>query len=206
MRPVMREGQTEPRANLKDLIETPAMYGVGAMAGLRGEVTLRDGEVWITRLRDGAPVTMGPAVAAEEHATLLTVAQARSFHEQVLEQELGGTALEQAIRACAVTCGIDAAQPFIFTVRGRMRCLQLHVVDGACLHADPSAEGLRITIPESTPVEIVGVHAEGQAGVMTHHGTSVHMHALLDWKGRRITAHVDALTTEPGARLGVAIE
>ena len=206
MRAVMREGQSEPRANLQAVTTTPAMYGVGAMAGLEGEVTIRDGEVWITRVKDGTPVTTGPIAAASDQATLLTIGPVARFQHHDLASALSGEALEREIRLAAARDGLDATRPFLFTLCGQATVMRMHVVDGTCLHADPSAEGLRITIMESTPVEIVGVHAERQAGMMTHHGTSVHMHALLDWKGQRITAHVDALTTEPGARLGVAIE
>ena len=116
---------------------------------------------------------------------------------------LSGEALEGEIREAAARDGLDATRPFLFTLRGSATSMRLHVVDGTCLHADPTAPGLRLEIAEPTAVEIVGVHAEGQAGVMTHHGTSVHMHALLEWKGHTITAHVDEVALRAGAVLGV---
>ena len=203
MRPVMRDGRTEPRADLASIVSRPAMYGVGAMAGLDGEVTIRDGEVWITRVRDGAPCTTGPEVTHDGQATLLTVGPMRSVREHTLNQALAGSSLEEAIRSAAASDGLDATLPFLFTLRGTATALELHVVDGTCMHVDPKAPGLRIVIAEPTPVEIVGVHAEGQAGVMTHHGTSVHMHALLLWKGHRVTAHVDSITMAPGSSLRI---
>jgi acetolactate decarboxylase len=203
MRPVMREGRTEPRADLGTLAARPAMFGIGAMAGLEGEVTIRDSQVWITRVKDGAPITFGPKATSGANATLLTVGQVRHFQEHALREPLADAEIERAIRAAAVSAGLDPTRPFMFTLRGRATSLQLHVVDGTCLHADPSVPGLRIAIHQSTVLEIVGAYAEHQAGVMTHHGTSVHMHALLDWKGQRITAHVDSLALDAGAVLAV---
>lgn len=203
MRAVMREGQSEPRANLRAMTATPAMYGVGAMAGLDGEVTIHEGEVWITRVKDGTPVTTGPVPAASEQATLLTFGPVARFQNHVLISSLSGEALEQAIREAAARDGIDARRPFLFTLHGQATSMRMHVVDGTCLHADPTAPGLRLEIAEPTAVEIVGVHAEGQAGVMTHHGTSVHMHALLEWHGQPLTAHVDSAAMAPGATLSI---
>jgi hypothetical protein len=50
---------------------------------------------------------------------------------------------------------------------------------------------------------IVGFYAAGAEGVMTHHGTAMHMHAVLSIGGRTITAHVERLSVVRGATLRV---
>ncbi len=47
MREVLREGNTQPRISLVEVAQRPGAIGVGALAGLGGEVTVVDANVWI---------------------------------------------------------------------------------------------------------------------------------------------------------------
>jgi hypothetical protein len=51
---------------------------------------------------------------------------------------------------------------------------------------------------------IVGFFARDSAGEITHHGSSIHAHALLDVDGTRLTGHVERLAFGPGAIVRVS--
>lgn len=209
MRQVLREGRTEPRVHLADLDDRGFTVAVGALAGLEGEVTVLDGEVWVARVEDGQLLVEGPEPRNDDAATLLSMARVAGWTRTPLTDAAGrpvsgpgltGRTLEAAIAAGAVRHGIDAAEPFAFVIEGTMLELDLHVINGACPRAGrPSPETTPWRWSTDEPVEaiIVGVHAEGREGEMTHHGSSIHVHAMLDVGGRLITGHVDQLRVGP---------
>lgn len=206
MRPVMREGSTEARTALRDWAE-PHAVAVGAIEGLDGEITVVDGGVWVSRVRHGGVVTSGPAVAAEDQATLLTamrVARWRSFR---LDEGATGPELEGLIERAAAQQGIDTSRPFPFVIQGEAASLDMHVINGFCplsgAEAAADREPWRLALAEATPATIVGFFARDSEGVLTHHGTAMHAHALLARDGGWTTGHVDSIAIEAGATLRV---
>ncbi len=53
MREVMRDGQTEGRVLLSEAAEESGAIAVGALEWLGGEVTIVEGEAWVSRVVDG---------------------------------------------------------------------------------------------------------------------------------------------------------
>src|SRR5437868_10952635 len=47
LREMMREGRTESRVAVAPLLVPPHMHAVGAIAGMRGEITVVDGTAWL---------------------------------------------------------------------------------------------------------------------------------------------------------------
>lgn len=204
MRSVLREGQTQPRIDLAEFIRRPHGYAVGAMAGLDGEVTVADGDVWITRVAGGEPGTTGPRPRAGDRATLLIGAHVPSWRAVPLPAA-GGKELEAAIAKAAAGSGIDIRRPFPFRIEGDFSALDLHVVNGFCPHAEENAvardQSWTMTGPPPARVSIVGFYADNSEGVLTHHGSSIHAHALVDTQRGVLTGHVDAMAVKQGASL-----
>lgn len=197
MREVMRDGHTEARVRLADLALAPSTIAVGATTDLGGEITIADGEVHVTNAADGSP--RDATGAAQQAATLLTIATPTLTVTSTCERVLDEAELERIARA--------ANLPGVLTIdlRGRVRTVDVHVARGACPHGatTPATEPWRWSAPAGAEVRIVGFFAPGQAGVMTHHGTSFHLHALARTQGGPFTGHVDALALEPGATVVV---
>jgi len=185
MREVMRDGADEPRVGLDQFAGRPGVVAVGALAGLEGEVVILDGEVWASR---GAGGDVAAVRAAEEHATLLTVAEAGEWTIESIDA--GGLSLDELLRR-----EIDGDGPTPFVLEADVAELSLHVINGFCPKGvDPGERGVepwRWSGTASGGVTIVGFHAPGTAGVMTHHGSEAHAHALVEIDGRRVAAHVD---------------
>jgi len=203
MRAVMRGGSTEARASLREW-EGPDTIAIGAATGLDGEITMIDGQAWVSRVRGGEVITSGPEINPADQATLLVASRVREWSSTRLSTPLAGTHLEAAIALAASDHGIDTSKPFPFVIDGAATALEMHVVNGFCPHVgepDPGSEPSRFTLNEPTPVLIVGFYAKDAHGVLTHHGTSMHAHALLQRSGTRATGHIDSLAIQAGATL-----
>ena len=200
MREVLREGNTQPRISLVEVAQRPGAIGVGALAGLAGEVTVVDGNVWVARSRDGSAIISGPAVVPGDNATLLTVAYVDRWVEVPLPRGGGGAELAKSIAAAARGQGIDTSKPFPFVVDGQLTELEAHVIAGSCPIANPEGDApWRFTLEKPTAGLLVGFYAEGQDGVMTHHGDKTHTNVVIDRDGRTVTAHADHAAVAPGA-------
>lgn len=202
MREVLHDGQSAPRVSVCEASRGHATYGVGALAGLAGEITIDAGQVWVTRSENGVPRTTGPTCVASDQATLLSVGPIEKPATILLTESLGGESLEAAIaRAAGVPEGVYA--PFLFVIDGTATAWKGHVIAGSCPHADPTSDALQFAITEPVAVRVVGLHAFGAAGTLTHQGSNVHMHVIFERDGTRVTAHADAITLAPGATLTV---
>jgi len=80
---VLRDGRTEGRVPLAGIAdrdedaEQGELVALGALEGLEGEVTIVDGEVWLSRVRDGSLTTeVGRGIGG--NATLLVSTRVRA--------------------------------------------------------------------------------------------------------------------------------
>jgi hypothetical protein len=206
LKSVLREGQTQGRVELSEA-EVPGTWGIGAVEGLGGEVLVEDGTVWVSRA--ASPEAVGPAEQPEpgEQATLLSLSRVQGWSETTLPAVGDMSELEAQLKAAAVAQGLDSSRPFFFVLEGTAAALELHVLNGACPFASPPPAPERMPYRaalDSTPVLLVGVYAEGAAGVLTHHGSSCHVHVLT--RGALPTVgHVDGLRLLAGAELRIAV-
>ena len=207
MREVMRQGRTESRISLADAVARSNTVAVGALEGLDGEITIVDGDVWVSRVSEGGLRITGPDLIETDHATLLTLAHVSRWRSISIKSPAEGRQLESLIEQTAQSQGIDTDKPFPFVIEGKMAGLDLHVINGYCpIATDPAsvdAEPWRQKDTQFTDVTIVGFFAPGAAGVMTHHGTLVHAHAILSIDGRTITGHIDRVSVALGMILRV---
>lgn len=203
----MREGETEARVSVSQILARPHAFGVGAVEGLRGEIIIDDGRCWtgevvskagqpIAQVRDGVP-SLG--------ATLLVVAYVPTWSESIVEHALASDELEAYVRDAAKRSGIDATRPFPYIIEGDFRNLSAHVINGYC----PMNPVAGITSAANQPVRIdggtdsgklIGIYAENSAGELTHHGSSMHAHVLMESSPATV-AHVEGVALAPGATL-----
>lgn len=199
MREVLKEGRSEGRVELlqfqgatqADRDAAPWM-GVGAMAGLAGEVTIDEGDVWITEVVDGQPVTRKPR--AGDEAALLIVAEEAAF----LSHSLGAVAsldeLEERIAEVLHAEGFRYGEVVPVRVFGEASSTSLHVIDGACPIANPDGPP-PARAGRSGSVTLVGFFARDAAGELTHHDRRTHLHALFTSSMQHgpLAGHLDAV-------------
>lgn len=209
MHEAIGQQQHQGRVQLSQLLQRPHFYGVAALAGLHGEVTILDGRATITRVAAGGQLHSS-AVAPEDQATLLIGAYVPSWNEHRIPVSVPPEQFDKYISDVAAQAGVLLSEPFLFTVEGQFSKVRLHVINGACpLHARLR----RIQLPQDRqPFEaelqqvsgtVVGVFAKDAVGSITHPATSVHMHLLFRdaASGQLVTGHVEQLGLQAEAML-----
>jgi hypothetical protein len=176
MREVLREGRSEGRVDLARA-SLPGALGVGALAGLAGEVTVLDGRVLVA-IPTGSDGLEVRGAAHDERAALLILAQVERWAEVPLPDCASYEALEDAIASSLIARGHDLATPIPVRVRGLAERYSLHVVAGACPIARPDGPPPRRREGVDARVELAGFFAEGAAGVLTHHERRTHLHLV----------------------------
>ncbi|MBI4716937.1 MAG: acetolactate decarboxylase [Planctomycetes bacterium] len=208
MREVLHEGRSEPRVAIAEVQRRPRAHAVGALAGLAGEITIVDGVAWRARVVDGQPVIAG--AQGEDQAALLTLAYVGRWRTTRVVQPLADGALEAAIKRAAQEAGMATDAPLPFRIDGEFTALTLHIVRGACPMGGGAADQApgdlapwRWRLDRPARGQLVGFFARGREGVVTHHGTSVHAHAIIEHQGRTLMGHVEAASLAGGALLSV---
>jgi len=207
LRGVLHDGDTSAKVRLKD-VAGPHCVGIGAPEGLAGEIVVLDGKTWVAQADgQGSTRTQHPA-APEATATFLAMATVPRWVNQHTNERLSLGELEQSVRAAAAAAnGLDPASPFPFLVEGHFSTIELHVLNGRCPFAQPKVDDDPTHDPIRTRTGgvkgiLVGFYSDGPPGTLTHSGTHVHIHALLQDE-RHTMGHVDTVTVEPGAEIRI---
>jgi alpha-acetolactate decarboxylase len=201
--------QHQGRIDLADALARPSFYGIGAVEGLTGEITILDSMALITTVApDG-----GPAVTPPEgiKATLLVGASVESWVDATFD-DVAADDVDAAVARAAESLGVSLDAPFVFMIDGEITDVRLHVINGACpirarmKDEDIAAHERPLEIElEKVTGSVVGVHAEQAVGDLTHPATSLHAHLVFtdEESGQRITGHLEAFGLATGATLRV---
>lgn len=196
LREVMRDGKTEPRVRLRDVLARPHCYAIGALQGLDGEVTVLDGTAWISRVTQPGCVTSVERRCPPEQATILVAAWVPQWRDSRIERDVPRGEFDQFVRESAP---VNAGATFPFVIEGEFDGLRVHVVNGRCLMgaADDADDGsFRREVPAGRGT-LVGFFTNEPAGVITHQGSQTHVHVLLAGD-EPLMAHVEAVGVRHG--------
>src|SRR5262249_6872235 len=135
-----------------------------------------------------------------DRATLLITARVPSWTTRTLPRDVPAADFDHLIRQMADDAGLRGIETVPFLIEGTFADVRLHVINGACpmtaREGDKDAP-IRVTIYESRGT-LVGVYATHSAGVLTHHDTQTHVHAMLDGPPTTV-GHVDSVSVRSGA-------
>ncbi|MBT9457947.1 MAG: acetolactate decarboxylase [Burkholderiaceae bacterium] len=201
---MMHTGDTVGQVALAELPAGRGHWGVGALAGLRGELVMLDGRLLVSRGAD--PSGRVSEARSGEQAVLWAGAPVEAWQDQRLEAPLDLAQMEVVLRERVRAQGRDPALPFVFLIEGRMAALRWHVVTGeASTHVKHSGHantksGMHVFDEPGTQDLLVGIYS-GSAleGVVSHPGERLHLHFVSDDRTR--SGHVDALQLVAGAVL-----
>jgi hypothetical protein len=207
LKTVLSGGQTEGRVDLAEAAARPGTWGIGAVAGLTGEILVRNGTVWIGRVTGPAECVTTAGVPEGEQATLLVVTQVSAWSESQLPSDMDMEQLEEHLADMAGAAGLPEKGPFPFEVEGGIDGLELHVLNGMCPYATENLP------PENDPFHlasshehglVVGFFADGQGGVLTHFGDRNHSHVLI-LGDDPVVGHFDGGVFKAGSLLRVPL-
>lgn len=207
-RHMMHTGETGGTIAL-DTLTAPSVWGVGATAGLRGEVVLRDGAVLVSR-GDDPDARLTPPEAGEE-AVILAFGAVADWQSVEIPHDMAPERLTHFIEMQAQSLGLDPKGGFPIRIEGRFPQLVWHVVTGKAPakggnsaghgggHANKRS-GMNLYDEAGASGEIIGVYTGAALeGIASHPGERLHLH-FVSVDGTR-SGHVDKLTIPAGAML-----
>ncbi len=204
-------GDSAGQVELRALPQGTGHWGLGATAGLQGEIVQLDGRLLVSPGSDAQGRTRPPE--AQEQALLFAAARVAAWRDVVVPSDLDAAAFEAFLRQQAPTVGLSTEQPFVFRVEGRFPHLLWHVVTGEAPaagspgghgghgagHAN-ARSGMRVFRQPGASGQLVGVYS-GPAleGVVSHPGERLHIH--FTEADATVSGHVDRFSIAAGAVL-----
>lgn len=199
-------GKTDGVVKLSALGNGKGTYGVGAIAGMRGEILLWDGKLLVSRGHSTKGET-GPAVSTDE-AVLFVHAKVDGWQEVKIASDMTQAQFEAFVVATAKKLGLDGERAFPFAVRGSSLNVVWHVVTGAAPAAGAHGRGThdqghaqaRVFREPAAAGTLLGFHTGAALeGIASHPGERFHVHyASADFS---VSGHVDEYRVPKGATL-----
>jgi len=124
--------------------------------------------------------------------------------EVAVEDAVPAGGLEEFIHARAAEAGVPTERPFPFRVEGGLLALDFHVINTACpwnpaRSSDTASEPFFASLAAARG-KLVGFFASNGEGTLTHHGSRLHTHVLIEDEEPR-SGHVDKVGLAAGAKL-----
>jgi acetolactate decarboxylase len=200
---IMMMGKSEPNVKLRELPRKGA-YAVGALSGLRGEVTILDGAVWLSYGSSDGAIRVEQPKTSDEAATLLVFSQVQKWQRVKLPEDVPFASLDATVERLAKEKGIDVSKPFPVRVEGELALLRWHSLKGESPKpgGHSHAEHDQLVVAKSLAKaqgQLVGFFSTSHHGVFTHMGENTHFHVVLP--AEKQMGHVDAVTLKAGAAL-----
>lgn len=204
-------GKAEGRVPLAAMSGANGAYGVGAVAGLDGEITVHEGKPYVTKVR-GNGFTMDNS---QDHAAVFAVwtRNTQWRDEPVSAGVKTYLDLQRHVKARAAAAGIDTGKPFPFLLSGAPAELRWHInVDltgGKPIDRQLFAKSKANYVMKNEPVEIVGFYSEKHAGVfisayapaIKEQGEKNYIHIHLVSRDGKSAGHVDDIVLAGGMTL-----
>lgn len=206
LRPMLHEGKTDAAVQLGRLLPDPALYAVGALADLSGEVTVVAGKAYLSYGAGGEARTE-ISEDPDQGAALLVSARVPAWRLVKSTQPMDFEMLEEGIERLAREAGLDVNARFPFVVEGRVRELEWHVLGGPPSTGQASSDGdheahlqnaVQLRLP-SASATLVGFYSPSDEGVFTHAGSKIHLHCVAGEPSG--AGHVEHVVVLPGATI-----
>jgi acetolactate decarboxylase len=198
LRAVMHEGKTEGNVALESTVPGPHAYAVGALSGLRGEITVLDDDVILSFGEPGGTVRTPARGAQEETATLLVRAVVPSWTSHPIDHAIVANRVDEELETIVKNAGVNSESRIPLIIEASVQSLDWHVLAGLPDGGQSAHDGPRsVGKLSGVTVTLFGFFSRNDQGVFTHMGEHSHLHVVTH--GERMTGHVDAMTLEPGA-------
>ncbi len=177
--------------SLDTLEDIENVYALGALADLKGEIQIFNGEVLNSSVNDSTVVLSS---SLNNNASLLVYTGVNNWEEvEIPSQIKTKDEVEKFVFDTAKEIGITIEKPFPFLLSGTAQSLSWHVInwditDKEHTHQKHQMSGLNGTLTD-TAVEILGFYSDKHKGVFTHHTTNMHLH--FKTQNNKLAGHVD---------------
>lgn len=212
MHEAIGQKQHQGRVRLEAVTKQPHFYGVAALKGLAGEVTIVDGKITATVVGDdGEPQPLAENLGALQ-ATMLVGAYVKGWKAVKTEASVPAEDFDAYVAEVAKRAGRDPNDPFVFQIRGKLTDVRMHIIHGACpiharirmikLPAEQRPFAAELKAVEGT---VVGVYARGRVGDLTHPTSATHSHLVFKdpASGVWLTGHLEQVGLAQGAVVSI---
>lgn len=168
-----------------DSLDKSYLYGIGAIEGLKGELTILNGQVYQARVDSlGLKISLADSV----RASLLVTAQVGEWDTLVFQGVANVDSLLSTVAAKR-----DLGEDLAFIILAKPQQMNYHVINftGDKPNHKNHKQGSLSGGISKEEVKIIGLYSEKAAGIYTHMGSKTHMHFVSVDEGK--SGHVDKL-------------
>jgi alpha-acetolactate decarboxylase len=212
---MMHTGDTGGQVVLSALPQQTGSWGLGANAGLKGEIVQVDGRLLVSPGSDPDGRLRPPQ--ADEQAVVFAGARVQEWRDVAVPRNMDAAAFEAFVQEQAKGLGLAPDQPFVFRVEGRFPHLLWHVVTGeqgpGAGHGPHGSHGgghansrsdMRLFQQPGASGQLIGVYSGAALeGVVSHPGERFHLH-FAD-PDATVSGHVDRYSVAAGAALKLPV-
>lgn len=192
MKNVMWKGELDAKVKL-DSLNKNGLYGIGPLEGLRGEISILDGQVYVSTIKDNKQMQV--EVKPDAGAAFFVYANAKKFKSVKLSDDV--TNLKQLNRFLSENHNTDDA--YVFKLEGEIESGKIHVQNlppNTEVSSPKEAHQGQVNFElNKTKVKMIGFYSNSAKGIYTHHDTNIHVHLLSEDK--TIMGHCDAVSFNP---------
>lgn len=209
---IFATGKAEPALTVGTMAGTTDYFGVGAVAGLDGEITVYRGKPYISKVR-GDTVSVDHA---RNHGAVFAVWTRQSnWREEPIPAEVKSyLELQSFVKARATAAGIDVTKPFPFLLAGAPAEVKWHInvdlTEGQPITPELFAKSKANYVAKNQPTDIVGFYSENHPGVFisayapaikADSGVKNAIHIHMVSRDGKAAGHIDDLTLQAGMSL-----
>lgn len=176
----VKAGNLEATTEIKKSQGIDFMYGLGPLDSLTGEVTIIDGQIFVSTVKDGQPVVQQ---VEQMKAPFFVLAEVPHWNKSILKNEIQSLT---GIEAYLLMAYHIYQKPFAFQIKGTFDSLTYHIqnrVGGSPvanpfdMHQDQASYTLH-----QVSGTLIGFYSPSHEGYFTHKGNKIHVHFLSDDK------------------------
>ncbi len=176
----------------------PHLYALGPVEGLKGEIVVVDGQVFVSQVKgNAARVILDPEVKS----VFLVYASVPAWRQV----EIPSSVTTEKDLATFLESKIPAQSRTAFLVHAKARHARYHIQNFQGVAKDLTHEAhdkAKVFYELSdTPVELIGffTNREEDGGSFVHQGQSTHTHLISD--DHKLMGHLESIVLAPGATL-----
>lgn len=176
----VHQGDFKASLSLDELTQSSGLQGLGPVAHMDGEITILDGQMTISQVRNGAIQTIH---TWDNRAAFLVWSTVKAWQPGIpLQKNLKNLAdLDQHIADLAQKAGLNINEPFPFKLEGHAHHVEYHVLNGVDDAGKPinGARATSFSVGHTDGIKVIGFYSTQHEGIFTHKYQHTHLHVLL---------------------------
>jgi alpha-acetolactate decarboxylase len=198
----------EGRVALEPLnLNQKGTYAVGAFANAAGEITVFDGEYFMSYGKTGLDKVFKTIKKDEQSMLLATMSPNKFYDGGLLDEEMIDVFFYDELEDRASKTKIDMSKPFMFILEGEFSEVTWHIINGK--NTDKPIPGKKhkmmkkiFSKHDKVKGKVIGFYHKGPQGIFTHPGENYHGH-FISADGSQ-AGHIDTFSVTEGMKLQLA--